>query len=179
MADDINKVMQVGRLTRDAELQYTNAGYALCKFSIAVNQRKKQGEQWIDVAHYFEIDLWGRRGESLHPYLTKGTQVAIEGKLRQQRWNQDGMNRSKVTIEAENVQLLGGNRNGSGNSGGQAQGGRPQGGGSQRPAQQSKGKPQQGKKQGGYNSQNNPQGFESYTPPSAPAGDNYEDDIPF
>ena len=107
MADDINKVLQVGRLTRDAELAYTNSGYALCKFSIAVNRRRKQGEQWVDEAHYFDIQLWGRRGEGLHPYLAKGTQVAIEGALRQERWEQDGLKRSRVTIEAINVQLLG------------------------------------------------------------------------
>ena len=176
MADDINKIMLVGRLTRDAELAYTNSGYALCKFGIAVNRRRKQGEQWVDEAHYFDIRLWGRRGEGLHPYLAKGTQVAIEGALRQERWEQDGLKRSRVTIEAINVQLLGGNRNGSGNSG--AQGGRPQGQSSQRPGQGNRGKKPQGQRQGGYNSQQNPGGFESYTPPSQPTND-YEDDIPF
>ena len=179
MADDINKIMLVGRLTRDAELAYTNSGYALCKFSIAVNRRRKQGEQWVDEAHYFDIQLWGRRGEGLHPYLAKGTQVAIEGALRQERWEQDGLKRSRVTIEAINIQLLGGNRNGSGNSGGQGPGDRSrQGQGQQRPRQQSRGNNQQGPRGGGYNSQQNPGGFESYTPPSQPTND-YEDDIPF
>jgi single-strand DNA-binding protein len=179
MADDINKVLLVGRLTRDAELMYTNNGYALCKFSIAVNQRKKQGEQWVDVAHYFDVNLWGRRGEGLHPYLAKGTQVAIEGALRQQRWEQDGLKKSRITIDAANVELLGGNRDGSGSSGGQRSTGnhsgnpRPQNGhnqsGSMAKGQQSRGRQAQS---GGRDS------YQEYTPPDQPTND-YEDDIPF
>ena len=148
MADDINKAMLVGRLTRDSELQYTNSGYALCKFSLAVNRRKKQGETWVDEANYFDINLWGRRGESLNQYLIKGAQVAIEGQLRQERWEKDGVKRSKVTIEAVNIQLLGGNRD-------QVQ----QGG--QRPPQQQA--PAQGRNQS-YNSQENPRDYERYIP---------------
>ena len=86
MSEDINKWIGVGRLTRDAELSYTNSGTALCKFSIAVNRRKKQGDQWVDEASFFDIILWGKRGESLNQYLTRGTQLAVEGSLHQERW---------------------------------------------------------------------------------------------
>jgi single-strand DNA-binding protein len=168
MADDINKVMLVGRLTRDAELMYTNSGFALCKFSLAVNRRRKQGEQWVDEANFFDINLWGRRGEALNTYLTKGTQLAIEGQLRQERWEQDGAKRSKITIEAVNVQLLG-----SRSEGGSYNQGAPSGGGygnNNGPSYQ-----KQPPRQSGPGSQS----FESYTPPSHPAKDDYEDDIPF
>jgi len=123
---DLNHVVLIGRLTRDAELKYTAAGQAVCKFSIAVNRRKKSGEQWVDEPNFFDIVLWGRQGESLNQYLVKGKMVGVDGELRQDRWEQDGQNRSKVEIVAANLQLLGGNSGGSssGSSGGGPSAGR-------------------------------------------------------
>jgi single-strand DNA-binding protein len=111
---DLNHVVLIGRLTRDAELKYTASGQAVCKFSIAVNRRRKSGEQWVDEANFFDIVLWGRQGESLNQYLLKGKMVGVDGELRQDRWEQDGQNRSKVEIVANNLQLLGGNPAGAG-----------------------------------------------------------------
>ena len=128
---DINHVVVVGRLTRDAELKYTSNGQAVCKFSVAVNRRKKNGDQWEDEANFFDIVLWGRQGEAINQYLMKGKTVGVEGELRQDRWQQDGQSRSKVEIVANNVQLLGGNPGGSASvsSGGSSYGaGFPQGG---------------------------------------------------
>jgi len=110
MAEDLNRVVVVGRLVRDAELQYTTSGWAILKMSIATNRRKKQGDQWVDEANFFDVSLFGKRGESLQQYLSKGTQVAVSGALKQDRWQQDGVNRSKVSIEADNIQLIGGRR---------------------------------------------------------------------
>jgi len=104
---DVNIVVLVGRLTRDAELKYTNSGQAICRFSIAVNRSKKQGDQWVDEASFFDVDYWGKGGEAVNQYLVKGKQVCVEGELRQDRWEQDGQNRSKVLVSASNVQLLG------------------------------------------------------------------------
>ena len=112
---DINHVVLVGRLTRNAELKYTNNGSAVSKFSIAINQRRKKDDQWVDESHFFDIVLWGKTAESLNQYLVKGKQVGIEGQLRQNRWEQDGQARSKVEIFATNVMLLG---SGSGSGGG-------------------------------------------------------------
>jgi single-strand DNA-binding protein len=114
---DVNHVILIGRLTRDAELKYTAGGQAVCKFSLAVNRRRKSGDQWIEEANFFDVVLWGRSGEAINQYLVKGKQIAVEGELRQDRWEQDGQNRSKVEIMANNVQLLGG---GSGAGGGNA-----------------------------------------------------------
>jgi single-strand DNA-binding protein len=105
---DLNHVVLIGRLTREAELKYTAGGQAVCKFSIAVNRRRKNGDQWEDEANFFDIVVWGRQGESLHPYLVKGKMVGVDGELRQDRWQQDGQNRSKVEIVANYLQLLGG-----------------------------------------------------------------------
>ncbi|MDR2534572.1 MAG: single-stranded DNA-binding protein [Treponema sp.] len=105
---DLNHVILIGRLTRDAELKYTANGQAVCKFSIAVNRRRKNGEQWVDEANFFDIVVWGRQGEALGQYLVKGKLIGVDGELRQDRWEQDGQNRSKVEIVANNLQLLGG-----------------------------------------------------------------------
>ena len=107
MAGDINRVILVGRLTRDAELSYTNSGMALTRLGIAVNRRIKQGDQWVDEANFFDATLWGKRGESLNQYLSRGQQIAIEGELRQERWEKDGVKNSKVTINVSEIQLLG------------------------------------------------------------------------
>jgi single-strand DNA-binding protein len=122
MAADINHVVLVGRLTRDAELKSIASGQAVCKFSIAVNRSKKNGEQWEDEPNFFDVVLWGKRGEALHQYLNKGKLVAVDGELRQDRWQQDGQNRSKVEIVANNIQLLGGSSGGGSSGGGVSSG---------------------------------------------------------
>lgn len=106
---DINKAIIIGRLTRDAELKYTSGGMAVCKFSIAVNRREKNGEQWVDAASFLDITAFGKTGENLNQYLVKGKQVAIDGEIRQDRWEKDGQTHSRVGIIANNIQLLGGN----------------------------------------------------------------------
>ena len=107
---DINHVVVVGRLTRDAELKYTNSGYAVSKVSIAVNQRRKVNDQWTDEVSFFDVVIWGKTAESLKDYLLKGKQIGVEGRLRQNRWEQEGKQRSRVEIVSSNIQLLGGNR---------------------------------------------------------------------
>lgn len=110
MASDINSVTIIGRLTRDAEMKYTNSGAAVAKFSIAVNDRRKKGEEWVDEASFIDITLWGKSAEAVTQYLTKGKQIAVQGKLKQDRWEQDGQPRSRVGVTALSVQLLGDGR---------------------------------------------------------------------
>ena len=156
---DINHVTLVGRLVRDAQLKYTNGGLAICEFSVAINNRRKQGDEWVDEAHFFDVTVFGRQGEAIQRYLVQGKQVGIEGQLRQDRWqNQEGQNRSKVGIVANNVMLLGG-RDGGG-SGGGSQGGGGRSAGPSGP-------------QGGQNGGNagNAGGYGG--------GDDFPDDIPF
>jgi single-strand DNA-binding protein len=159
---DLNHVVLIGRLTRDAELKYTANGQAVCKFSIAVNRRRKNGDQWEDEANFFDIVVWGRQGESLAQYLVKGKMVGVDGELRQDRWQQDGQNRSKVEIVANYLQLLGGGPNSSG-SGSYSSG-----------AASSGGDAYSGNGASSYsNVKQNWQGN------SAPAEDGFADDIPF
>jgi single-strand DNA-binding protein len=123
MASDLNSVALVGRLTRDAELKYTNSGLQICRLSIANNYRRKQNDQWIEEANFFDCFMMGRRAEAVHKYLTKGTQVAIDGSLRFSKWETDGQTRSKVEVMINDIQLLGGGRGGYGD-GGQSSGDR-------------------------------------------------------
>lgn len=117
---DINHVVEIGHLTRDAEVTYTPGGMAVGKLSIAVNRRVKKGQEWVDEANYFDVSLFGKQAEGLKPYLTKGKQIAVDGFLKQDRWEdqQTGQKRSAVKIVANDVQLLGGRDGGSQNNGG-------------------------------------------------------------
>ena len=151
---DMNQVVLIGRLTRDAELKYTANGKAVSKFSLAVNKRRRVGDEWKEEANFFEIILWGQLGESLDQYLVKGKQVAVIGELTQERWEQDGQNRSKVVVTGATVQLLGGAANNDG-------------GGSSRQTEQ----PRYGDGQSGN-------GHSSSAAAQPAADDGFDDDIP-
>lgn len=103
---DINRVIEIGRLTRDAEVTYTPGGMAIAKFTIAVNRRVKNGDGWADEANYFDVQVFGKQAEGLKPYLLKGKMVGIDGYLKQDRWEKDGQKFSKVTINANDLELL-------------------------------------------------------------------------
>ena len=109
MSQDLNHVILIGRCTRDATIKYTSGGMAIGSFSIAVNRRTKKGEQWVEEASFFDVSLFGKSAEGLAQYLTKGKQIAVEGELHQNRWQNEGKSMSKIEINAINVQLLGGN----------------------------------------------------------------------
>lgn len=114
MSADLNHVVLIGRCTRDATLTYTAGGTAVCKFSLAVNRRVKKGEQWTEEASFIDVTAWGKTGEGISKYLLKGKQVAVSGELQQDRWEQDGQHRSKVYVNANGIQLLGGNQSDNG-----------------------------------------------------------------
>ncbi|MBN2050110.1 MAG: single-stranded DNA-binding protein [Spirochaetales bacterium] len=115
---DVNSVVLIGRLTRDAELKYTSAGMAISNFSLAVNRSRKVGDRWEEEASFFDCTAFGKQAEAVNQYMTKGKQVAVQGELRQDRWEKDGQSRSKVVIIANTLQLLGGASGSSGASGG-------------------------------------------------------------
>lgn len=114
---DLNVVTVIGRLVRDCgqqEFSYLQSGTAVAKISIAVNRSKKQNDgSWVDEASFFDVAIFGRTAENLHPYLQKGKQVAVKGYLKQDRWQdkQTGVNKSKISIIADDVQLVGGGNN--------------------------------------------------------------------
>ena len=114
---DLNHVVLIGRLTQDLgsderSFGYVGNGQARANISIVVNRSRKQGDQRVEEANYFNITIWGKTAENLKPYLTKGKQICVEGYLKQDRWEKDGQKQSRVSIVADNVQLLGGKNGG-------------------------------------------------------------------
>lgn len=114
---DLNHVVLIGRLTKDLGTDERSFGYvangqARANVSIAVNRSRKNGDQWVDEVNYFDITIWGKTAENLKPYLTKGKMIAVDGYLKQDRWEKDGQKMSKVSVVANNVQLLGGKGDG-------------------------------------------------------------------
>jgi single-strand DNA-binding protein len=121
----INRVVVVGNLTRDPELRHTGGGTAVCSLRIAVNTRRKDGEEWVEKPNYFDVTVWGKQGENAAQYLAKGRPVGIDGRLEWREWEaQDGSKRQAVEIVADSVQFLG-SRDDSSSSSGSDFGGAP------------------------------------------------------
>ena len=159
MANDLNNVVLIGRLTKDANIAYNNNGTAIATVSLANNRSVKRGDNWETEVSYFDVSIFGKTAENLKPYLLKGKLIAVEGALRQDRWEKDGQKFSRVVIIANNIQLLGGNGvNGGGNA---SQGYAP------RPSYS-----QQAPQQGGYEPSYEDQSFGG-------DGAGFPEDIPF
>lgn len=109
MAEDVCRLVVSGRLTRDMELKYTPSGFPFGVMSVASNRRVKKNGEWTEEASFLEVVQWGKRAESLQPYLRKGQQVVIDGQFKQERWETDGNKRSKIIIEVTHIQLIGNN----------------------------------------------------------------------
>jgi len=105
-----NKIIVVGNLGRDPELRYTPQGSAVCNLSIATNEKRKdKAGEMQDVTTWFRVTLWEKRAETAAKYLTKGSQVYIEGRLRIEEWtDRDGNNRYTLEVHGTDMQFLGG-----------------------------------------------------------------------
>lgn len=107
MAQDLNVVALVGRLTRPCEMRYTNSGFAIASFSLAVNRKKKAPDgSWNDSVSFFDLSYFGKAAEGVSQYLIKGQQVSIQGYLEQQSWETNGQKRNKVVIIVNSLTLL-------------------------------------------------------------------------
>jgi single-strand DNA-binding protein len=137
-----NKIIIVGHLGRDPELRYTPQGHAVCSFSVATTEKRKDttGEQQ-DITTWFNISVWNRQAEVANQYLSKGRQVYIEGRLRTREYtDKDGARRTSLDVTATDVQFLGsrGDDAGGGFQSSQTSSPRP---GSQQPAEMDPGGP--------------------------------------
>lgn len=111
----MNKVFLIGRLTRDPELRYTGNNTAVASFGIAVNRNftNQQGERDAD---FFNVTVWRKQAENVKNYLSKGSQVAIEGRLQSNTYDDaNGQKRTSIDVVADNVEFIG-SRNSSNNS---------------------------------------------------------------
>ena len=108
-----NRVILMGNLTRDPEVRHTSGGTAVTDIGLAINDRRKGTDgQWVDETTFVDVTLWGRTAEVAGEYLSKGSPVLVEGRLKLDTWQaNDGGKRSKLKVVGERLQLLG-NRNG-------------------------------------------------------------------
>lgn len=103
-----NKITIVGNLGRDPELRYTPQGSAVCNFSIATNEKRrdKSGEMQ-DLTTWFRVTLWNKQAENASKYLTKGSPVYVEGRLRIEEWtDRDGKNRFTLEVQGTDMQFI-------------------------------------------------------------------------
>ena len=107
---DINSVVLVGRITKDVgsderSFSYIGNGTAKAVVNIAVNRGVKKGDKWEDETSFIDVVIWGKLAENLKPRLTKGTQITVNGYLKQDRWEKDGQKQSKIYINADMVEI--------------------------------------------------------------------------
>jgi single-strand DNA-binding protein len=113
---DLNVVCLSGRLTKDPELRQLPSGTSLCEMRLAVNERYKDSNgEWRDKPFYFNVTAWGRRGEVVAEYLSKGSPLMIRGRLQWREWDaQDGSKRQAVDVTADEVIFMPRNDGGDG-----------------------------------------------------------------
>jgi len=123
---NLNKVMLIGNLTRDPELRVTPKGTAICQFSLAVNRkfRDESGADREEVT-YVDIEAWGKSGENIAKYCTKGRPLFVEGRLRLDQWEDKNTKekRSRMKVVCDNFQFLGSGRGDGAGAGGGGEGG--------------------------------------------------------
>lgn len=115
----MNIVVMMGNLTKDVELRYLPNGSAVADFSIAVNSKykPKDSNEFKEEVDYFLITAWGKTAENCAEYLSKGSKVLVQGKLKQERWEADGEKHSRVKIIAHAVQFLSAKKDGKNSQG--------------------------------------------------------------
>ncbi|MEM7235176.1 MAG: single-stranded DNA-binding protein [Planctomycetota bacterium] len=121
-----NKVLLMGRLTRDPELKYTQQGVPLCEIGIAVNRdfAGRDGGERRKETTFVDITFWRRRAEVISQYFKKGEPIFIEGRLSLDSWEgQDGQKRSKLRVVGDTFEFVGGRGGGGGGGGGGGYGG--------------------------------------------------------
>lgn len=105
----INRVIVSGNLTRDPEVRTTASGNPVMGFGIAVNDRRKNSQtgEWEDYPNFTDCTMFGARAQSVSRFLSKGSKVAIEGKLRWSQWEtNEGQKRSKIEIIVDEIEFM-------------------------------------------------------------------------
>jgi single-strand DNA-binding protein len=102
-----NSVVLVGNVTRDPEVKFLQSGTAVCDLGLAINERVKRGDEWVEDVCFVDVTLFGRTAEVAGEYLSKGAPVLIAGRLKYEQWEKDGQKRSKLKVVAEKLQMLG------------------------------------------------------------------------
>lgn len=106
--EGMNRVQLIGNIGRDLELRKTKSGSAVLKLSIATTERQKKGEEWVDHTEWHTAVLWGKRAEVIAGIASKGTRVFLEGNLRTNSWEKDGVKRYTTEISVTSIHIMGG-----------------------------------------------------------------------
>ena len=110
-----NKVILLGNVTRDPELRYIANGTAVTDIGLAVNDRRKTATgEWVEETTFVDVTLWGRTAEIAGEYVTKGSPLLIDGRLKLDTWEKDGKKNSKLRVVCDRMQLLGARSGGEG-----------------------------------------------------------------
>ena len=104
----INRVIISGNLTRDPELRMTSGGTQVLSLGVAVNDRRRNAQtgEWEDYPNFVDCTMFGARAEAVSRYLSKGSKVAIDGRLRYRQWERDGQRRSKLEVVVEEIEFM-------------------------------------------------------------------------
>ncbi|MGI6126803.1 MAG: single-stranded DNA-binding protein [Planifilum sp.] len=116
----INRVIISGNLTRDPEIRHTTGGTAVLAIGVAVNDRRRnqQTGEWEDYPNFVDCTMFGSRADAVSRYLSKGSKVAIDGRLRWSQWERDGRKQSKLEVIVDDIEFMSG-RSGGGSRGGE------------------------------------------------------------
>ncbi len=101
-----NKLILIGNLTRDPEVRYTPGGTPVATISMAVNSKYRQGDETKEDVLFINAVVFGKQAESCGEYLSKGNPVLVEGRLRERKWESEGVQKSKFECLASNVRFL-------------------------------------------------------------------------
>lgn len=108
-----NKVILLGNVTRDPELRYISSGTPVTEIGLAVNNRRKGANgEWVDETTFVDVTFWSRDAEIAGEYVTKGSPLMIEGRLKLDTWEKDGKKNSKLRVIGEKLVLLGSRQGG-------------------------------------------------------------------
>ena len=103
-----NRVTLLGNLTRDVEVRNLPSGTSVADVGLAVNDRRKDSSgEWVEDTTFVDVTLWGRTAEVAGEYLSKGSPILIEGRLKLETWETDGQKRSKLKVTCDRMQMLG------------------------------------------------------------------------
>ena len=102
----MNRAIVSGNLGRDPEVRYTSGGQAVANFSVATSRKYKKGDEWVEETEWHDITVWGKLAEVCGEHLAKGRKVLVEGRLKTDKWEKDGVKRQRTSIIAENVEFL-------------------------------------------------------------------------
>ena len=116
---NFNRVIVAGNLTRDPQLSYTPSNTPVCEFGMALNRRWRDRDgNAKDEVCYLDLTAYGRSGEVINQYMSKGRSILVEGRLRYSQWtNKEGQKRNKLDVIVENFTFLGGGQGGGGRGG--------------------------------------------------------------